>query len=236
MSSKRRSRLACIECKQSKQKCEHSPSYKRCKRCIKHHLACIPPPIKKKHAFESPNLISNNQISGKELSLESLQSLEKDNPRLSDTCACCRRDKKRCEYNGIPGALRCARCRMKKRQCLFQCAECHEKNNVDKVMLHCVNCKTTVEDPPVDYNFVQENDKIYLKLENNDIKIEITHANNNTPSVMLDTCPSASYLPVYNEASNICIQPIILQGSYFISDAYQQQTVNDLSLYYNFIN
>ncbi|CAG8747965.1 14148_t:CDS:2, partial [Racocetra fulgida] len=199
--------------------------------------------------FESPNLISNNQVSGKELSLESLQSLEKDNPRLSDTCACCRRDKKRCEYNGMPGALRCARCRMKKRQCLFQCAECHENSSVDKATLHCVNCKATVEDPPVDYNFVQENDKIYLKLENNDIKIEITHellklqkfeqnftpsstqsfnvdfpANNNAPSVMPDTCPSASYLPVYNEASNICIQPIILQGSYFISDAYQQQT------------
>ncbi|CAG8606055.1 13228_t:CDS:2 [Dentiscutata erythropus] len=283
MSSKKRSRLACIECRMTKRKCEYNPSYKCCKRCMKCHLSCTSPPAKKKQKHdsfslvhetsESSNISSEYRISGKRLSYESTQSTEKDNPRLSNTCSCCRRNKKKCEYNGIPGTFRCARCRAKKIQCLFHCIECHEGSGLDKAMHPCVNCKATMEDPPVDYNFVEENNKIYLKLENHDIKIEITQEkfkdllklqkfehtsppspdhsfvidnpyNNNISSIRPDICPSAPHLSDDSATSNICIQPIILQGSLFTESDVYQQTVNvdqflldgDLSLYYDLIN
>ncbi|CAG8439546.1 17309_t:CDS:2 [Dentiscutata heterogama] len=254
MSSKERSRLACIECKLSKRRCEYNYLHKRCKRCMELHIACTYPSTKKRQKHSVCSLGDEDyQISEKGLFRESTLSIEKNNLRLSNKCSYCRRSKKKCEYNGIPGVFRCKRCRAKKRQCVFQCMECYKKGSLDKDKFPCVNCKVTMEDPPVNYNFVEENNKIYLKLEDNDIKIEITQEkfedllklqnfnrnftqsptqsfildspiNNNTSGIRPDICSSTWQLPVDSEVSDICIQPFILQGGHSTgSDVYQQQ-------------
>ncbi|CAG8516499.1 6519_t:CDS:2 [Scutellospora calospora] len=192
-SPKSYAKIACISCAKSKRRCEAVLSYQSCKRCVKEHLQCIYPdsikkrgPKLKQNSLESITQLRdegdfNSQVS--ELNKESItenymvcdvQLLEKIKPDLSDRCANCYEQKKGCKHSGIPGKFRCERCRKRKTACLIQCIECYKKNSEKKEKVpRCNNCKVIMEDPPLDYNFIREDDKIYLKFSDN-AKIEIT--------------------------------------------------------------
>lgn len=98
--------------------------------------------------------------------------------KLLNSCASCRKLKKRCEYKGKSGEFRCERCKKSLRECLFQCTECYQQDKDEKKLSKCVNCKTTVNDPSTEYSIVinADNQRPYLQHSNCDHKIEITSA------------------------------------------------------------
>ncbi|CAG8448435.1 9062_t:CDS:2 [Dentiscutata erythropus] len=182
-------KTACNSCVKSRRKCEADSSHQPCKRCLEKHLECIYSPSAKKrgpkpkrntlgtitHLHEeefNPEVSEINKTAIFESDI--VYGLQEIKPALSDRCANCYEQKKACEHSGIPGKFRCERCRKRKTMCLIQCIECYKKNKDKKETTpRCNNCKVIMEDPPLDYNFIRENDKIYLKFSNN-AKIEIT--------------------------------------------------------------
>ncbi|RIB03566.1 hypothetical protein C2G38_2049170 [Gigaspora rosea] len=98
--------------------------------------------------------------------------------KLLNSCASCRKLKKRCEYKGKSGEFRCERCKKSLRECLFQCTECYQQDKDEKKLSKCINCKTTVNDPSTEYSIVinADNQRPYLQHSNCDHKIEITSA------------------------------------------------------------
>ncbi|CAG8705182.1 12675_t:CDS:2 [Gigaspora margarita] len=183
-------KIACIECVKSRRKCEAISSHQPCKRCWEKNLSCTYSPSTKKRGPKPKRntlgTITQLQDFNPEVSeinktaifendiVYGLQLPEEIKPALSDRCANCYEQKKACEHSGIPGRFRCERCRKRKTMCLIQCIECYKKNKDKKETVpRCIHCKIITEDPPLDYNFIRENEKIYMKFSNN-AKIEIT--------------------------------------------------------------
>ncbi|RIB22917.1 hypothetical protein C2G38_2242994 [Gigaspora rosea] len=164
-------KIACIGCVKSRRKCEAISSHQPCKRSLEKNLSCTYSQSTKKRG---PKPKRNTLGTITQLQDFYSELPEEIKPVLSDRCANCYEQKKACEHSGIPGRFRCERCRKWKTMCLIQCIECYKKNKDKKETVpRCNHCKIITEDPPLDYNFIRENDKIYMKFSNN-AKIEIT--------------------------------------------------------------
>ncbi|CAG8762938.1 37106_t:CDS:2 [Racocetra persica] len=80
---------------------------------------------------------------------------------FSNTCACCYKQKKRCKRKG---EYRCEICKKRQTECLVQCIKCYKQNKENKDQFpQCAHCKFHyLLDPPIEYNFIEEDGKVYL--------------------------------------------------------------------------
>ncbi|CAG8538187.1 750_t:CDS:2 [Scutellospora calospora] len=80
---------------------------------------------------------------------------------FSNICACCYKQKKRCKRKG------------EYREDQFP---------------QCANCKVTMKDPPIEYNFIEEDGKVYLDF-GDEFKFEISLALSAVSSIYVPPVP-----------------------------------------------
>ncbi|CAG8675464.1 7456_t:CDS:2, partial [Cetraspora pellucida] len=169
---------ACSLCKKLKKRCVIDDSYEKCRTCVlRNHECSFSKPYQKRGPKPMPIQIPYSQL----LNTKSLSN-ETAKPTLSNKCATCYKQKKKCTYNGMAGESKCEKCKKKKTDCLFQCVECKANTSKDNPFSSCIDCKVITKDTPdnvsVNCNIVTdvEVQKLYLRHSNCNHKIEITPA------------------------------------------------------------
>ncbi|CAG8557572.1 12556_t:CDS:2, partial [Racocetra persica] len=166
---------ACSLCKRLKKRCVTDDSYEKCRTCVlRNHECSFSKSYQKRGPKPKPVQIPLSQ------SLNTKFPSETAKPALSNKCATCYKQKKKCTYNGMAGESKCERCKKRKINCLFQCVECKANISKENPFSRCIDCKVITKDPPdnvpVNYHIVTDVEarKLYLRHSNCNHKIEIT--------------------------------------------------------------